>query len=290
LQIDTVTTSDRSLLASVRETLAGAEEALLCVAFVHSRGVHLIEKELRELARRGRSRMVVTTTFDHDGGSALAVAAACGVAVRTLNPGSGSTFHPKVYLGRGRSRVNAVVGSANLTGGLATNVEVAMFLRGSSDDKPLAALWQWAEQTWTDPRAFDWKASVAESPVDDPLQLREEIAAEVRRDPVFLTLGARPARNRVVDVDASGVYVETERSKQRGRSAEFIPAWMFNTAIDYLRAFGKLTNHELLDNLRVHRSSAVCAILSRLPGIRPMPGRVVGVQLGGASEDRVRRE
>lgn len=274
----------------MRETLADAEEALLCVAFVHSRGVHLIEKELRELARRGRSRMVVTTTFDHDGGSALAVAAECGVAVRTLNPGSGSTYHPKVYLGRGRSRVSAVVGSANLTGGLATNVEVAMFLQGSADEKPLAALWKWAEQTWADPRASDWQASVAESPADDPLQLRAEIAAEVRRDPIFLTLGVRPARNRVVDVDASGVYVETERSKQRGRGAEFIPAWMFNTAIDYVKAFGRLTNRELLDHLRVHRSSAVCAILSRLPGMRPLAGRVVGVQLGGVSEDHMHRE
>lgn len=204
----------------MRQTLADAEEALLCVAFVHSRGVHLIEKELRELARRGQSRMVVTTTFDHDGGSALAVAAGCGVAVRTLNPGSGSTYHPKVYLGRARSRLHAVVGSANLTGGLATNVEVATFLRGSSDDEPLAALWQWAEHTWTDPRAADWHASVAESPVDDPLQLCEEIAAEARRDPVFLTLGPRPARNRVVDVNATGVYVQTERSKQRSGNAE----------------------------------------------------------------------
>lgn len=290
MHVDTVTTSDRSLLDRVRHTLDGAAEALLCVAFVHSRGVHLIERELLGLARRGRSRMVVTTAFDPDGGSALAVAAECGVALRTLNPGSGATYHPKVYLGRDGPRIRAVVGSANLTGGLATNVEAAMFLQGTSEDEPLAALWRWAEEIWNDPRARDWQAAVADSPVHELLQLHDAIASEARRDPIFLTLGARPAKDRVTDVTRDGVYVETERSRHRGRSSEFIPGWMFNVAIDYLKTFGRLTNRDLLQHLRVHRSSAVCAILARLPGMRPLPGRAVGVELAPAIGEGARRE
>lgn len=41
-----VSTADQSLLRGVRATLEESDDALLCVAFVHSRGVHLIEREL----------------------------------------------------------------------------------------------------------------------------------------------------------------------------------------------------------------------------------------------------
>ena len=65
MDVSTVTTTDRSLLRAVRGTLDGADRALLCVAFVQQRGVHLVEKELRALAdRRAETRLVVTTTFD----------------------------------------------------------------------------------------------------------------------------------------------------------------------------------------------------------------------------------
>jgi RNA polymerase sigma factor (TIGR02999 family) len=66
-----------------------------------------------------------------------------------------------------------------------------------------------------------------------------------------------------------------------GRSVDEAAAatGLFNVALDHLRTYGRLTNHDLLNYLRVHRSSAVCAILSRLPGFRPLSGRIVGVQL-----------
>ncbi len=54
---------------------------------------------------------------------------------------------------------------------------------------------------------------------------------------------------------------------------------MFNIAWDYLHANGELSNATLLNHLRVHRSSAVCAILARLPGIERMPGRGVVLRL-----------
>ncbi len=279
MDVSTVTTMDQSLLGGVRETLAEAKDALLCVAFVHARGVHLIEKELAALARRGSARMVVTTTFDASGGTALGVAYNLGARVRTLNPGSGSTFHPKVYLGRNGARVQALVGSANLTGGLATNVEVGVLLRGTVRDKPLKDLCDWADHVW-EQRAEEWVAPAAEAAGDDVLPggLFDAIAREVRREPVFHTLG-RPAENRVTEVTRSEVLVETAKSRLESGRAQPIPAWMFNLAWDWLQARGELTNDVLLNHLRVHRSSAVCAILARLPGVERLPGRAVGVRL-----------
>ena len=63
MDVETVTTSDRSLLRAVRGTLDGADEALLCVAFVQQCGVHLVEREtplglrvVRDMKRSSSSR------------------------------------------------------------------------------------------------------------------------------------------------------------------------------------------------------------------------------------------
>jgi hypothetical protein len=42
---------------------------------------------------------------------------------------------------------------------------------------------------------------------------------------------------------------------------------MLNLAWDALRAKMRLSNRELLEEMRVHRSSFVCALLARLPGV-----------------------
>lgn len=281
MEIDVVTTTDRSLLSGVRSVLETADEALMCVAFAHPRGVHLIEKELEAVAKRGDARMLVTTTFDQTGGSALSLAVGVGVKVSTLNPGSGSTYHPKVYLGRTGKKLSAIVGSANLTGGLAMNVEAGVWLRGTTSDTQLSQLWDWAESMWEDPRSEPWLAPAGDVVSEDELEpfLLAGIEQARRRDPVFRTLGANPARNLVTEVNPSGVFVETEKSKAERRPPQLVPAWMFNLAWDVLRARGELTNKELLTELRVHRSSAVCAILARLPGIDVPPGRGVALRL-----------
>jgi hypothetical protein len=281
LRVSTVTTSDRSLLRAVRETLSDVEEAFLCVAFVQEKGVHLLEKELDALRRRAaRARLLVTTTFSTTSAPALAMARGLGLEVRVLNPGSGSTFHPKLYLGRAGRDAGAVIGSANLTGGLATNLEAGVAMAGRTTDEPLARAWDWVETLWNDKRAAPWLPEfVAESGGEelDPWLL-SKIAAEWRRDPIFRTLGPNPRPNLVTDVTPSVVYVETERSRvERGGAAE-IPAWMFNLAWDQLRTHGSLSNKTLLQDLRVHRSSAVCAILARLPGISVRPGASITLE------------
>ena len=66
-----------------------------------------------------------------------------------------------------------------------------------------------------------------------------------------------------------GVYVETKRSRELGRPPELVPAWMIQSAWEYLQAHGSLTNAFLLskDGLNVKRSSFVCALLARLPAV-----------------------
>jgi len=284
MDVTTVTTTDRSLLHAVRGTLDAADEAFLCVAFVQERGIHLIERELEVLRdRRARTRLLVTTTFATTSEPALGLAQRLGLEVRTLNPGSGSTFHPKLYLGRSRRRARAVIGSANLTGGLATNLEAAVALEGSPEDGPIAHAWRWVESLWSDRRVASWQPGVAAETPGETLapELLAAIRREWKRDPVFGTLGAKPAPNLVTDVSESAVYVETERSRTRTGGAHEIPAWMFNLAWDHLRTHGELSNRTLLDELRVHRSSAVCAILARVPGVRVRRGRAITLEWEG---------
>ncbi len=226
MHVETVTTSDRSLLHAVRSTLDGAEEAFLCVAFVQEKGIHLLEKELDALRQRKvRSRLLVTTTFQTTSPSALSMADQLGLDVRILNPGSGRTFHPKLYLGSSHAGALAVIGSANLTGGLATNFEAAVALRGSRDDVPLARAWAWAEELWSDERVEPWTPTAGEQ-VEEPFEpaLYAALSAEVRRNPVFMTLGSSPRPNRVVELTSVEVHVETERSRARAGGAEPIPA------------------------------------------------------------------
>ncbi len=76
----------------------------------------------------------------------------------------------------------------------------------------------------------------------------------------------------MTELRADEVLVEAERSQRRLGGSEPIPAWMLNLAWDRLKVVGTLSNRELLDDLRVHRSSAVCALLARLPGVVQVPG------------------
>jgi HKD family nuclease len=270
--VDAVTTQDHTLLDSVRTSLRDAEDAFLCVAFADRKGIHLLREELEQRQRFSRAtRLLVTTTLGSTDTGALAIARDLGLHVRVLNPG-GRTFHPKVYLGVSGASLQAIIGSANLTGGLATNIEAAMWLRGKKADGPLAGISSWAESLWTDPRTEEWEVRAAAEDAREIFapELWTFLEREVRREPVFVTLGPQRKPNKVTDLTPEALYVETERSRSRGQREE-IPAWMFNLAWEYLKTHRELSNRILLDELRVHRSSAVCAILARHPAVRVRP-------------------
>jgi hypothetical protein len=48
-----------------------------------------------------------------------------------------------------------------------------------------------------------------------------------------------------------------------------------------LRAHGRLTNARLLRQLNVKRSSAVCALLARIPGVEVAPSGPIELRLAG---------
>lgn len=277
----TVTTADGSLIEGIRAVLAGAEEARLCVAFASAAGVHLVGSELGKL--RGRARVLVTTQFGTTTTDALSRATALGADVRVLNPAGSRTYHPKLYVGRAGKRLSAVIGSANLTGGLVSNIEAAVHLEGTSRDSALADAWARADAWWNDRLAQPWlPGAVAEpEPVADwggDPALFDLVRREVGRDPVFETLGPDRKRNVVVECTPQGVYVETARSREKGTGPQLVPSWMVALAWDYLRAHGTLTNRYLLDVLHVHRSAFVCALLARLPDVRRRPGRGITLE------------
>ena len=120
-----------------------------------------------------------------------------------------------------------------------------------------------------------WDAESPVAPEEFEPSLYAALVAAVEQNAEFWTLSSSPKRNVVTEVTRSGLYVETERSRGRGTGPQFIPAWMFQVAWEYLRAKGELSNQYLLadDGLNVKRSSGVCAILSRLPGVGVRAGR-----------------
>lgn len=283
MKVSVVNAPTTTYLSAVRNVLEEADEALMCVAFAQARGVHLVQKELDGVSQRGGARVVVTTTFGSSSSAALAAIHGCRADLRVLNPG-GATFHPKVFLGRTGKTIRAVVGSANLTSGLVANVEAGVALEGTSSDEPLSELWSWAEGVWSDPRFGTWQPPDAPA-VDEEIEpeLLAQLVTVARENPTVYTLGSAPKPNFVSDVTASGLWVETESSRAKhaetGRSAaQVVTPRMLNLAWDALRARGRLTNGELLNELRVHRSSFVCGILARLPDVQQERGTKIALR------------
>lgn len=183
--------------------------------------------------------------------------------VKVLNLGGG-TYHPKIYLFDGSSR-RGVIGSGNLTGGLVCNVEAGLWL----DAGPaLDDAWMLGEELWEHADATPWRPETLVSPVESMSeQLFAELLASLVEGQTIPTLGQDKRPNKIVTISMDAVWVETEATTAKGRSAASVPGWMLQLAYDRLRSHGTLTNTTLLNELRVHRSSFVCAALARLPDV-----------------------
>ena len=254
-------------LAEIRRALDGADEALLCVAFVHARGLNLLAAQLPK-----RTRLLATTAFGTTTAEGLDLARRSGVDVRILNP-AGASYHPKVYLGRHGDRTRAVVGSANLTGGLVCNIEAITAVEGRTAAGQLESLWTAAEGWWADPISqvlTELPATAVREVMPAALRARVE-QLRLTTDTVFTISDGKP--NRITEVVADGVYVDTDRSA----TPQLVPAWMLTVAWEHLSAHGELTNRFLLadDGLNVKRSSFVCALLAALPEVEVVGRRPV---------------
>ena len=277
VSIDVVSTWPAGdLLSAVRDVLDFADEAVLATAFVDSRGVHLLGEQLDRLGPN--CRLVSTSTFSGDRtAAALGLAAKHKVQSRVLNWSKG-TFHPKLYLGRAGDSSRAVVGSANLTSGLFANVELASTLSGPTDAPQFETLWSFAEAMWSHDRARPWTEVMSETPDVFEPDLWNRISKVVKVGDTISTLGASGRPNVITELNPSGIWVRTERSALRKRS-ELVEPRMVQIAWDWLVAHGTLTNQTLLRQLKVHRSSFVCALLARLPGVSVVPGRLIEITL-----------
>jgi HKD family nuclease len=272
---------DADLLQAVRGTLDGADEAILATAFVDTRGIQLLDAQLTALGPT--CRLLVTSVFDRNRtAAALSLAHQRGVRTRVLNWSRG-TYHPKLYLAKTGSGSRAVVGSANLTSGLFANVEVATSMAGQTSQPVFSSLWSFAEDLWGHERSQDWQPSGEESPDVIEPDLWRLLSRVVRTGDVIATLG-QGASNRVAEMTPAGIWVETARSAQRGGPALVEPR-MVQLAWDWLVARGTVTNKTLLNDLRVHRSSFVCALLALLPGVRVLANRPITLAIDRADDD-----
>ena len=100
------------------------------VAFVKRSGTKHLKGCLREFVQRGRMRLSVGIAFrgsSKEGLADLLDATEEGGEIWVSHNENPSTFHPKVYLFRGESSGDLLVGSGNLTeGGLFTNYEATL--------------------------------------------------------------------------------------------------------------------------------------------------------------------
>ncbi len=279
----------RDLLPALREMLAAADDAVLASAFIDTRGIHLVGAELRDLGPR--CRLVATSAFGGDRThAAFAAATELGTRCRVLNPSRG-TFHPKVIVTHRNGGTQALVGSANLTAGLVANIEAGVIVDGSA----AAEIGALAEAWWSDPVAVDWRPP--DVPVLDVLDagLWELVRGCIRSGQVVQTL-SDGSPNTVTEVSRAGLWVETERSRRSGSGPQLVEPRMLDVAWAALLSDGELTNRRLLRELRVHRSSFVCALLARLPGVRVATRRPIRLVLdpvvapGGLARDNVAAE
>ena len=139
-----------------------------------------------------------------------------------------------------------------------------------------ARAWSRGREWWDATIAHPWIGAVAEASPEpdwgaDPA-LFEMVKGEVRRNPVFQTLGREPEEERG-GLRGAGGHLRGNRALPRhGHERPARACLMIALAWDYLRAHGTLTNRHLLDVLLVHRSSFVCGLIARL-GRRTARGR-----------------
>ncbi len=276
-------------LESVRGLLASSQEVFAAVAYIKRTGVGLIEKEVRALRDRGGSLRVLTTfDFGTTDADALQRLTSLGAEVRIHR---GVTYHPKVYLSHGAAGQQVLIGSANLTGGaLIRNVEAGVLLSPPHADtiypQALAHLWAiWQRSGPLQPRPAP--LLVAEpmppepAPEDGFADLWQAIRSLCARQEVVHTASGQP--NRLLAWHpARGVLVGTTRSP----AGEWVPRWMFEVTVTWLDTHGQLRLNtsptsgvpDCTRYLRVHRSSAVFAILGALPRYRLLrrPATLVG--------------
>lgn len=107
-------------------------------------------------------------------------------------------------------------------------------------------------------------------------ELYERLSAVMKPGDVVLTLShGKP--NTIQQLTQEGVLLETDASVAKGIGSQLVPGWMFNVAWRELVSTGRLTARELVK--LAHRSSAVCALLARLPEVEVVSSSPIELRL-----------
>ncbi len=264
---------DQTLLPAIRQILRGADEALFAVAFVDTKGIHLIEQEIKTA---GHVRVLATNRFDRSQtrtDTAFARITAFGASGRLLNPKSRTTFHPKMYLARRGCAYSGVIGSANLTFGLAGNYEIGLVVDGI----PARDAWALGERLWNHTEALPWTPKGPVRPDELDPQLYRLLSQHLHAGLTIPTLGPKPEPNTILAFGPTGATVATKKSP----GGQVVEARMIQIGYDALATAptGQLTNPHLLNTLRVHRSSFVLALLAQLPMVRQVSTSPIAIEL-----------
>ncbi len=255
---------DGNLLNEMRRVFDNSQKALLCVAFINRMGVALLESELSGVGRSGR--ILLTTVFGDTTKTALQALHKHGFKIKILNLSPG-TYHPKIYITESKFFKTAAIGSANLTSGLIKNVEAMTVLRGSPTWQPIKDVTDLAEDLWLHDSAVsfqDFLSDAKEEVLSDDLLFKIKSAIPLGSE--ILTI-SHSQPNKVVDINPAGILVQTKRSDSKKTGPQLIDAWMLQLAWDYIKSNGQLSNTMLCNELHVHRSAGVCAILAQLSEI-----------------------
>src|SRR5262245_11200531 len=189
MEITLVENTKRVVGDALDEVFSGATSARVAVAFARDSGLERATG-LKRLASDGRDvRFLAGVDFqqtDLDTLDALASGPKVESRIYCLTTlRARTTFHPKMYLAVAGGEFRALVGSSNFTGGgLATNLEANLQLRGSIDHHISKQLLGFHDELWSSPMSVPVSPSMRAT-YARLQEKRRLISADLQRDPDF---------------------------------------------------------------------------------------------------------
>lgn len=145
--IDNGTTALGDILGPL---IQNATDVKMAVAFASRDGIELLRPSL-DLALDNEARIEFLVGLDMHSTSPDALQDLFALSAETENAAlycyfsgnPGTVYHPKIYLARAHEESSVIVGSSNLTrGGLKTNVEANVVLKGAFLDETIASAYE----------------------------------------------------------------------------------------------------------------------------------------------------
>ncbi len=125
------------------ELIKKSEVSILCSGWIKLPGLADLLPSIDAALANGAAIMVYSNLKETLEGVAPALAARTGLTHRMVGPGS-RALHTKIYYFESGDEYTAVIGSANITkGGLSTNEELSVTMRGTRDDSLFRELQQY---------------------------------------------------------------------------------------------------------------------------------------------------